>query len=484
MNKKRTHLHIPSPLMYVLPARGLISSVTELVSYGAIWRRIRAVLICTTLVMVFSACGSNKGGDVSGREFTSRPDGGYIISEDELQQEYIIDSNGNVIFLGMRYDRSFEENGDVTEVSSFYTEDIWMGDNGILAGHEKRIEVHADASYFAAEEVSVSDFAASQSQNESSSAYSGGTTSDSSGTGASDTAVKHYEEKTIHTGFIIKEGQKKIVTDQIERYVNGQNLLYLCPSGSVLFFTEDNTLYRFDTESEKKNAILPENHNLISGTSYNGNVVWLSDGTVIIGDKSFKIPYGYIEAASENGERIYCTIYDPWDDVYKFGIVNGTDVQENRERYEPHVVIKESQVVWIAAASLDYSEIIFLTGEGDCYYYSTDEGLKLLAQNALLAPIASLESIQRHDVDPIVPGWRLEYSGLSDICNKIDQKHGVSTIKNQLYCQFKTGGRGNNMASIVYLRDDLSQEVLVEDIARDPIVSTDGKYTWCVTDND
>ncbi|MBQ6734116.1 MAG: hypothetical protein IJR00_04310, partial [Lachnospiraceae bacterium] len=72
----------------------------------------------------------------------------------------------------------------------------------------------------------------------------------------------------------------------------------------------------------------------------------------------------------------------------------------------------------------------------------------------------------------------------SDICNKIDQKHGVSTIKNQLYCQFKTDGRGNNMASIVYLRDDLSQEVLIEDIARDPIVSTDGKYTWCVTDND
>ena len=292
--------------------------------------------------------------------------------------------------------------------------------------------------------------------------------------------------------FIIKDGQYIEITNKVVG--NDKRDFQLCGSGKKLFYKETNEkIYSYDTE----NGITSEIHEgtYIDFVSYDGNVVTFDDEYCKIGDKSafWAAPFANYEGVSDSGKNVYfnkyyhTTIGD--DESYRaeFAVINAAS---HKDGYFPdEYIINESESIYtgITAHNNDYSEILF-EYDGDTYFYNNKKRRKtLICNNAFLCPVEGIRLLQGIDDKFAIEVTLIDYwkryqniYGSIDLTESLyDTVHSVDTIKKHVYLKFNYDEKST--VSLVYLNDDLTCQMLVEDVTADPVISSSGNYIWAIS---
>lgn len=297
---------------------------------------------------------------------------------------------------------------------------------------------------------------------------------------------KGDETNSDESLFIIKDGQYIEITDKVAG--NSEMDFQLCGSGKKLFYREtDEKIYSYDTE----NGITSEIHEgtYIDFVSYDGNVVTFGDKYCKIGDKSafWAAPFANYEGGSDSGKNVYfnksyhTTSGDDESDSVEFAVINAAS---HKDGYFPNeYIINESESIYtsITAHNNDYSEILF-EYDGDTYFYNNKKRSKtLICNNALLYPVEGIRLVQGIDdkfaiEDTLIDSWKQSQSIAE---HRYDQVHSVDIIKKHVYFKFNDDEKAT--VSLVYLNDDLTCQMLVEDVTADPVISSSGNYIWAIS---
>jgi len=305
---------------------------------------------------------------------------------------------------------------------------------------------------------------------------------------AAGSTYKGDETNSDESLFIIKDGQYIEITNKVAS--SSEMDFQLCGSGKKLFYREtDEKIYSYDIE----NGITSEIHEgtYIEFVSYDGNVVTFGDEYCKIGDKSafWAASFANYVGASDSGKNVYFNkAYHrggnggDGSNRVEFAVINAAS---HKDGYFPNeYIINESESIYtsITAHNNDYSEILF-EYDGDTYFYNNKKRRKtLICNNALLYPVEGIRLVQSIDdkfateEGTLIDSWKQSQSIAE---HRYDQVHSVDIIKKHVYFKFNDDEKAT--VSLVYLNDDLTCQMLVEDVTADPVISSSGNYIWAIS---